>query len=75
MSYSAESIHQCFLVSIFLLRLLKQNVPPIFVLQIVINRRRLFNSSNAPHQLQTHRKKRRAGHLQDRPWSRAARGE
>ena len=31
MSYSAESIHQCFLVSIFLLRLLKQKVPPIFV--------------------------------------------
>jgi len=25
----------------------------------------------APHELKTHRKKRRAGHLQDRPWSRA----
>ena len=30
---------------------------------------------DAPHRLQTHRKKRRAGHLQDRPLSRAARGE
>ncbi len=26
---------------------------------------------DAPHRLKTHRKKRRAGHLQDRPWSRA----
>jgi hypothetical protein len=31
MSYTEESIHQRFLVSIFLLRLLKQKVPPIFV--------------------------------------------
>ena len=29
------------------------------------------SAPDAPHQLQTHRKKRRAGHLQDRPWSRA----
>ena len=28
-----------------------------------------------PHRLRTHPQKRRAGHLQDRPWSRAARGE
>jgi hypothetical protein len=30
---------------------------------------------DAPHRLKTHHQKRRAGHLQDRPWSRAARGE
>jgi len=31
--------------------------------------------ADAPHRLREHRKKRRARHLQDRPWSRATRGE
>ena len=33
--------------------------------------RGVSSAPDAPHRLWTHRKKRRAGHLQDRPWSRA----
>jgi hypothetical protein len=33
--------------------------------------RGVSSAPDAPHRLKTHRKMRRAGHLQDRPWSRA----